>query len=52
MYGNGRVFAADFSRWMRLSMMPLLKAAEMAGNHGGQLELPGYAPRRPAYFPQ
>jgi hypothetical protein len=52
MYGNGGVFAADFSRWMRLSMMLLLRTAEMTGNHGGQLKLPGYTPRRLAYFPQ
>jgi hypothetical protein len=43
-YGKGRVFAADFQRWMHLSMRPLPKVTDLAGNHGRQLELPVFLP--------
>jgi hypothetical protein len=32
--------------------MPRLQASEMAGNHGGQVKLPGFSPVPAAYFPQ
>jgi hypothetical protein len=49
MYGKSRVFAADFQRWMHVSMIPLPKGS-LAGNHGRQLQLPVFRARLAAIF--
>jgi hypothetical protein len=40
MYGKGRISAAGFDRWLRVSMMPLPQVADMAGKHGRQVGFP------------
>ena len=40
MYGKGRISAAGFDRWLRVSMLPLPQVADFAGKHGRQVGFP------------